>query len=157
MLKQEAYKGNKTFLTLKKKPNNAIKTVGALDNPDGKQPLRSVNKESQKSAQDQTKPTANVANTRNATRSKIPVSKKRRRPKLTFQIPSKRKSSPANRKVSADVTPQKTGYRKTPAAKNGLRKAKARDASFGDEEENDSDVVRGDVGNGTFVVEGMYI
>ena len=114
-------------------------------------PKNPVNDTTKSSPQNETAISTKAPTTKKPNTSKIPV-RKRKGPRLTFQDRSRRKSSPKIGKASNDVTPQKARYRKTPAAKSGLRKAETADVET--LEAGDFDEGVGDTCNSTFTREG---
>ena len=176
-LTQEICKSNDTFLTLKNKPKNTIremlhrsinsKIVTVEDTPEHpslsaknpsvpKNPQTSLAEETLKNptkkfSQNETTISTKAPTTKKTTTSKIPI-RKRKGPKLTFQDHSRRKSSPKTEKASSDVTPQKAKYRKTPATKSGLRKAKTANAKSVDADDFEEGVA--DACSTTFTLQG---
>ena len=178
LLTQEVCKSDQdTFLTLKKKRNNteklykstSFKTITIEDSPENLQ-LSKNNKTVSENARPspeeeaatikhQKSPaneTTNLATTQKATRSKIPVRKKRKGPKLTFQVRSRRKLSPQE----DETVSQKAKYRKTPGAKNTVRKIKSGDAgnkSADHKHVSDLDESDNDIRNATVTTEGKVL
>jgi hypothetical protein len=146
VLTREVCKSNQdTFLTLGKNPNNTIrdmlykstssKTIVIQDTPENLQPLsgqKTITNEHQEP------PEKKTTATQKATQSKIPVRKYRRKkgPKLTFR--STRKLPPK----TDETISQKARYRKTPGAKNAVRKT--RNAVAGDKRPEETDNDEGD-------------
>ncbi|XP_028409216.1 centromere protein C-like [Dendronephthya gigantea] len=164
LLTQEVCKRSGTFLTLKK-PKNTLKGIlsrstgnatvddtheepktsshSASKNPETSRGEKAVQVQKSKvSPEIEVVSTTSSQSTKKATRSRIPVRRKKG-VKLTFQVRSRRKSSPKT-KSPEDQTSAKTQYRKTPGAKKGQRKTTAghvetEDAETGDAENDNAD------------------
>ena len=134
-------------------PKNPQKSSVMPTNPQASPdvPKNPVNVLRKSSPQNEAAISTKAPTTKKPNTSKIPV-RKRKGPRLTFQDRSRRKSSPKIAKASNDVTPQKARYRKTPAAKSGLRKAETGDVET--LEAGDFDEGVGDTCNTTFTGEG---
>jgi hypothetical protein len=155
------------FLTLKKRPNNTIREMlyrsknhSKITIPPESPRLSSNNAavstspqpspkdetvRSQKCDENENKVSTTAPTTQKANRSKIPVRRKKTS-KPTFQLRSSRKSSPKTQR-----------YRKTPAAKNGARKAGDAEPERADErDERGSDLDSGDASDaGTSTLQGI--
>ena len=142
LLTEKACRSNDTFLTLGKplkrskttkslmesKNSTSSKTITILDNREDRPKEGGASMDTEVHVSPNLKKTSespqNVSASHKTTRSKIPV-RKRRGPKLTFNLP---KSASRTRKISNNSGSKKARYRKTPVGRKVLRKADAVDA-----------------------------